>query len=630
MTEFPVVTKQRFWPTRLNELLDYDSYQVEQFLQGVPNAKVLADKVIRVIEYPFYHGQPDDTHVWNAFHGKWCKTITLDFWQKASETAAMKIGDCLFPDTPVVVLKPPCPQPDLVEVADLVPRDLPIGSKYYPEKIYILSGHHRDYKSSSTKFYPVNWILKKTSAKARVRISTGRSVFDVTEDHPILCKGDGSRREFHTPAGTIGKVIWKTELPFEVFGESYRLDDEIEYDLPWVYGLFAAEGSCGRGWWRIRNTDEKLLERAKNILEYCFENRVGSDGFRSIEFEIIEEAPAGAETNLGVRNKPLLALVARAKRNGKGCAKARGSLLRFTELWRSRCYTSLGNKRVPHLILNGSKKMAEGFIDGFNAGDAGTTTSKILAFGLVILYRKLGIDARVHDHGKNLELYIANSKAANKRGTSKSIRYLDGGGTNRIVFDLNIPSPHIFVAGDVFVHNCEDSSILGVAGSLRLGKEAYEVFGYVEEWRRNPRNPEEGYWEVVGGHGWYYVRDPDGFGDDKFHYVESTLDVPPKEYPVVEDIRKPLVWGTWRLVPEIIWNDKVFETVNVRLDVQGRVAAFMAKMRKTRYVRDVGYFGLRFREKETRRKYVALSKMWGVKTKPLRKAGLLSRLRWRR
>jgi len=270
MTEFPVVTKQRFWPTRLNELLDYDSYQVEQFLQGVPNAKVLADKVIRVIEYPFYHGQPDDTHVWNAFHGKWCRTITLDFWQKASETAAMKIGDC------------------------------------------------------------------------------------------------------------------------------------------------------------------------------------------------------------------------------------------------------------------------------------------------------------------------------------------------------------------------EDSSILGVAGSLRLGKEAYEVFGYVEEWRRNPRNPEEGYWEVVGGHGWYYVRDPDGFGDDKFHYVESTLDVPPKEYPVVEDIRKPLVWGTWRLVPEIIWNDKVFETVNVRLDVQGRVAAFMAKMRKTKYVRDVGYFGLRFREKETRRKYVALSKMWGVKTKPLRKAGLLSRLRWLR
>ena len=261
MADFPIVVKQRFWPTRLNELLDYDSYQVEEFIQGCPNAKVLADKIIRVIEYPFHHGQPDDLHVWNAFHGKWCRRVELDFWQAASETAAMKIGDC------------------------------------------------------------------------------------------------------------------------------------------------------------------------------------------------------------------------------------------------------------------------------------------------------------------------------------------------------------------------EDSSILGVAGSLLLGKEAYEVFGYVEDVRTG---------EILGGHGWYYVKDPDGFGDDEFHYVESTLDAPPESYPVVEDIRKPFVSGVWRLVPEIIWNKQVYEPIGLSFDLAGRVARFLAKIRKTRFIEVVGYLALDFREKETRRKYEALSRMWGVKTKPLRKAGLLSRLRWRR
>ena len=273
MSEFPIIVRQRFWPTRLNELLDHESYQVKQFIEGCPNAKIIADKVIRVIEYPFHAGKPDDLHILNCFHGKWCKRVELDFWQKASETAAMKIGDC------------------------------------------------------------------------------------------------------------------------------------------------------------------------------------------------------------------------------------------------------------------------------------------------------------------------------------------------------------------------EDSSILGVAASLALGispDDIYEVFGYLEEWKRNPLNPKEGYWEIVGGHAWYYARDK-SFGDgDSFHYVESTLDKPPKTYPAVDDIRKPFTWGTWRLVPEILWNNEKYEVVNVNLATASRIAHFMAKMRKTRYVEKVGYFWLRFGEKETKAKYVALSKMWGIKTKPIKKAGLLSLLRWRR
>ena len=260
MAEFPIVRTQRFWEIRLNELLDYDSYQVERFVDGCKDARELADKVIQEIEYPFYHGQPDDLHIWNAFHGKYCRRVDADFWQKASETAAMKIGDC------------------------------------------------------------------------------------------------------------------------------------------------------------------------------------------------------------------------------------------------------------------------------------------------------------------------------------------------------------------------EDSSILGVAGSLLLGKEAYEVFGYVEDIRTG---------EILGGHGWYYVKDPDGFGDDKFHYIESTLDRPPEKYPVVEDIRKPFVSGVWRLVPEVIWNKKTYEPLGLTIDMASRVARLMAKVKSDAILR-AGYFYLTKKMKETRRKYEALARMWNIPTKPLRRAGILSRLRWRK
>lgn len=92
----PVVEDKRFWDFRLNELIDYQSYQVGEYVIGNPSPSVLADNVIMDCKYPFHLGKPDDTHLWNCYHGnyKWCKQIDIDFWQKASETARILVGDC--------------------------------------------------------------------------------------------------------------------------------------------------------------------------------------------------------------------------------------------------------------------------------------------------------------------------------------------------------------------------------------------------------------------------------------------------------------------------------------------------------------------------------------------------------
>lgn len=97
MREFPIIENKRFWPFRLNELVDLFSHQVNVYSLKLPDdPKAVADAVIRDIEYPFHLGQPDDTHIWNCYHGsyKFCKRVDLDFWDKASEVAFIKVADC--------------------------------------------------------------------------------------------------------------------------------------------------------------------------------------------------------------------------------------------------------------------------------------------------------------------------------------------------------------------------------------------------------------------------------------------------------------------------------------------------------------------------------------------------------
>jgi len=94
--EFPVLQDQRFFTFRLNELFDVDSQVIKDYVSNHPNAKDLADSIIRDVKYPFHMGSPDDTHLYNCYHGKyrWCKRIDWDYWQKSQETLTIFVGDC--------------------------------------------------------------------------------------------------------------------------------------------------------------------------------------------------------------------------------------------------------------------------------------------------------------------------------------------------------------------------------------------------------------------------------------------------------------------------------------------------------------------------------------------------------
>jgi len=135
----------------------------------------------------------------------------------------------------------------------------------------------------------------------------------------------------------------------------------------------------------------------------------------------------------------------------------------------------------------------------------------------------------------------------------------------------------------LLIGDCEDSSILAVAGHRKLGlrpDQTYEVFGVVRDARTN---------EILGGHGWNVWKE-----GRRWLLCESTLDVPPPEYPIVADIRRACQIGNILYCPELLFNDIAYEMV-------GSEEVFKRK----------------HKEKETEQKYEAIAKAWRIPTKPI-------------
>jgi len=139
----------------------------------------------------------------------------------------------------------------------------------------------------------------------------------------------------------------------------------------------------------------------------------------------------------------------------------------------------------------------------------------------------------------------------------------------------------VFLIGD-----CEDSSVAFITCVHVLVpkdyKYGYELFGLVKDTDGN----------ILGGHGWSVSK---GLPDDQYRLYESTLDVPPAEYPIVKDPFKPFQLGDVVYEPEWIFNKYEFHTVS-------GVSSPSKRSQK---------------EKETEQKYRAIAEAWHIKPKPL-------------
>jgi len=96
----PSEVARRFYSCEIRELIDVESYFVREWFKDCKTWLDVVTKVIKEIQYPFdWFGRPTDLHYMQAFRkypGRCHRSykIEFDFWQRASETAFMKMGDC--------------------------------------------------------------------------------------------------------------------------------------------------------------------------------------------------------------------------------------------------------------------------------------------------------------------------------------------------------------------------------------------------------------------------------------------------------------------------------------------------------------------------------------------------------
>jgi hypothetical protein len=147
--------------------------------------------------------------------------------------------------------------------------------------------------------------------------------------------------------------------------------------------------------------------------------------------------------------------------------------------------------------------------------------------------------------------------------------------------------------------DCEDVAMLFVTLFLEKKWGAYGCLGYVME---------DG--QILGGHSWGTFKDDAG----AWRLYEATLDTPPR-YPDG--------------YPAISIDDTEWKVGDITYKAG-------ARFNRRQYYEDgemdnpLGLLlSLALGSKETRKKHEAISRAWGQKTKPLAKAGLLSRVRWK-
>ena len=259
-------------------------------------------------------------------------------------------------------------------------------------------------------------------------------------------------------------------------------DYGITLDEAYVMGLFFADGSCKiYDWeytyhnknrpkaytynrtsynWAISNTNLPFLEKAKNILEKCY----------NYEFVIIKDRHN--HENRGFKPSYKLQM--------NGCSKTVDIINKYRNLFYKK-----NDKCVPLEILNSNYDIRFSFFHGYYDGDGHKgskwyddqtkpsyecdklmidTFSKITAQSVYYLCRSIGYEVTINNNIKKPNVYTINltkGKIQDKPERIKKI--IDLGTTEQYVYDLETENHHFQAGvGSLIVHNTDGHHIKGL------------------------------------------------------------------------------------------------------------------------------------------------------------------------
>jgi hypothetical protein len=262
--------------------------------------------------------------------------------------------------------------------------------------------------------------------------------------------------ELPLPKDTPDKPLYNNKLT-EVTLQDYKIPsvkwNNLSAELAFVWGVFFADGSCGKytqkikytvSIWAINKKDIKLLERCMDIL-----NREEI----AMEFKILDT----------VKSSHVYKLV--AKQHSRKI-EHEGDITRFVEKYRTLFYNERKLKKVPDIILNAPLDIRQSFFMGYYAGDGSkkdpalTMTNKgaIGSAGLFYLLRSIGYNVSINTRKDKLDTYKLTSSTPDKKqrktpNAVKKITPIEGEKDNYI-YDIQTGNHHFAAGvGQLVIHN---------------------------------------------------------------------------------------------------------------------------------------------------------------------------------
>ena len=292
-------------------------------------------------------------------------------------------------------------------------------------------------------------VIRHKTKKKIYRVNTHCGVIDVTEDHSLMNSKKekikpkdcivGETELFHSyPKFDIQEPLHLNEI-VEIIDEYDNYERTIEEKEAFIFGLFFADGSCGKyntkSWgikysWAINKANRKLIEIAKKYLIELYGD--------STNFKILETIKSS------------------------GCLKLvpKGSIKVMVDKFRDIFYDKDKLKIIPDKILNSDYNIRLNFFIGYFSGDGSkcrnsrvktirfSNKGKIGSSHLYYLVKSLGYECSIQVRKDKLNIYRLNccigTDWRRKQRTEPYVvkKMLDFGYNNENEFVYDIETEH--------------------------------------------------------------------------------------------------------------------------------------------------------------------------------------------
>ncbi len=335
-------------------------------------------------------------------------------------------GDSVIGDTPIMIRRNG--HKELIPIEELDNRyEMYNGRKecidYSNEDVYVMT---------EAGYSKILKVIRHRTNKRLFRITTHIGSVIVTEDHSLL---DSQKKKITPQDCKIGTKLLHWNPPVSEINDLLAGIDieDIPNDIAFVKGFFFRDGGWLKHSFAIHNTSILLLQK-------CIE--IFNSQYSDVKLKILDTS----------------------KSSGVYKAVAIGNVAKLVDEWRDQFYSSRKYKKVPNVIITGSRCTKLAFMQGYYAagGDKKfkriSNKGQIGSQGLYLLLLDLGYDVSTFIRDDNLQIYtLTFTKDKQQCKFPNMIRHIEElGECNDYVYDLETESHHFAAGvGRMVVHNTD-------------------------------------------------------------------------------------------------------------------------------------------------------------------------------